>query len=1313
VRKAAARQRLDAQRRQESARVRYFPQDAIGGMQKSERGAISAFAQLRAQDPKKYDKTIKEAKDRHILGVDMSRGPDRSISDIAKGVNKGIHAAAEFTKKQIDTVNDSKVGNPFGSSGPYSAQGLNSGKAGKEILDLAANTPSSVYISTAAGVEAARGRPQRAKKLWKDYKATSAIPAAVSGNFKEAAKRAADHPISTGLELSGARALLGRGLGAAGRAAPSKRVRAAAAPSPRPNLKLGSHTGAPEIERLYSRDLIEKGGQVAADKLAERRARKRGHTPHAERPTKLAPALPRRLGGAEAAGHGVHRRLIRRVDTRAFSQERVAQARKAEAERQARKATSRKTLLDKRMLTRDDVRAAVARVKNTKAKNPTARTVSKYHAATAGVQLVAEAIGRVGKDVGGVRRDLRVRLNDLARVRPTLSDPERLRLNREESKHVRELGNLSDENLARVITGAEEFAKQQRPVQARGQTSGSFDEVGQSKRFYPTLQTHFRRQRGEERKGYTPEQQKIIAKSVQQRWQKGKSLPSKAAAAAANAERRFQRAQVDQRSQFPTKPLATAIHNVALREVPKRPRVGERKPVKRADFQSYAKALRARQAIPSRKLSVKDIEDFKIARTLQRRSRQGKEGLSGHLEGGPVLVTQRPGARLGSGRLQPQAPFEPMKVRGGKALEEGSREVGRGAIQRQAVSSEAEVTAAEGHQLLDREFGVPAGKGGRRYAGSRDEALSAAREKTLDPETGLLKHDATPLVPVNIAQFQTFGGRLRAKQEQGMPRSYAHINDMERQALQDTWAAALDESGRGKWVLMPEPVVQRLREHLSVGNFGPMHSISNVFKDVVLTSSSPFRWMGGNIADIGMRTAFAGLTPADMARGAMIVKRAAKQGLQGEQAAAAVAGGGMYGTAQAMSHAMRPKGMMENPGRTVLSAPWRAWKGMVYTLENSIEHLPLYGAVGKSMRRETSRFAKPDAEMQRDLKSLLKFHDAQIQHYANKLATNRAFEARIQKYTEDVMGRWGKVSPNMKRALLIAPFAQWLGAALRYTFITLPAHHPIKTSIMAGISEMTEKERKALGLSYMLPRDKQIQDYQMGSLPIKVGKNKYGPVVEGIRTARMTSLGTAAGFPGNIGEFLLPQISGPLNAWAGQSFTGEQLVYPDWWPDKNLRRLPIPLDERVKIGIGAALEASIPFASAFRRSILEKGSPAEPTSTILTPQTRKKWDAEDEKFVESKGTATGGILEWLSPFAPKSRLYTYGAGKAISEQGIAGEVLDKWRTQKKAPKRDFDFTGSNTTPAAGDGNDFNFGAGPAPKKPSQKAKRANGDWNFR
>jgi hypothetical protein len=1343
-RKAAERvQRKTAKRVQRRARRKYFPKNAVKGVQRSERRALKAFADLKASRPEWYARKEREARDVKVLGVNVEKA--------ARDANEALLKGAESLKRRIDknTASQRKL------------SGIDTGRAGKEILDIVANAPTSAYMAGDAAVSAAKGDSRKAKKLWQDFKDTSAVSAAVSGNLKEAAKRTAERPITTALELSGAKALVGRTGGAVARkgAVPGPKgfrtkVKSAGS-TERPNLRLYPDRidrevpgGGPRERRDYSRDIINKGVQVALEKRARRKGRDPNVARHSNRRFEQSGAVDR--GTATS-------KLRRRGDTRVFSQDRVGTRRKAQAE--------------------TEVRAIL--------RDAEKQVPRKYRKHVGGlVQLVAEGTVRTDR----IRADLNKRKGQLAKARKDLKDPERLRLNRAEAKHVRELLALTDEQLARMVAAAQEVGRQQAGVQARGRQVGTWDETGMAKRNYPALQSHVRRPKGEQRAKLTPEEIRVAAKKIQQRHAKGKEIPSGALMAALEAEARFAERFPDRmvtksktvvreepapRPTGPARPYtyevsrgATASQWAVIRrgpdgtgyessrhrsrdaaekaaakrragdeivaimrargvsaddasklyrdgervlvdpdaaaaprrvatttttkELPRSSKPGEPKPVRREDFVPFLEGVRRRQAVPARRLDPDELES--TSRVLQRRARQGKSTLSGLIEGGPAFITQRPGRGLTGTRLQAGAPFEPTRTRSGRALDEGSREVGEQAIQRQAVTAEAAVTAAEGFQLLDREFGIPARSDGRRYADSRNDALERARELTLDPETGELLPDALPLVPVNIAQFQTFGARLRAKQEQGMPRSYAAINDLERQALKDSWDAALAESGRGKWVLMPEDLVQRLYDHASVRNWGPLHSLTNHFKDVVLTSSSPARWIGGNITDLSMRTLFAGITPLDVVRGREVVRRAAKQGLQGEQAAAAVSGGGLYHAADALNRSTRPRGMSENPARTVLAAPWRAWKGTVYAIEHAIEELPQFGAVGKAMRQETGRsiavrMRNGDAQMKRDIKSLLKLHDQQIDNFANTLARDRAVEARLQAMTEDVIGRWGKISPAMRRALVIAPFAQWLGAATRYTFLTLPGKHPIKTGILAGVSEMTEKERAALGLSYFAPRSKQVYDYQMGSIPTKIGKNEYGPVVEGVRTSRMTSFGTAAGVPGNIGGFLLPQFAGALDAWAGTSFTEEQLVYPDWWPDVEQRRLPIPPDERYKIGMGALLEASVPFLSAGRRAIVEKGAPAEPWSTVLSPATRKKWDKDEEKFTESQGTMLGGILEWLTPFAPEQRLYQHETGKAIEEQGITGETLERWSTQPKRAKG-FGFGGGSSAPAT---KDFGFG----------------------
>lgn len=656
-----------------------------------------------------------------------------------------------------------------------------------------------------------------------------------------------------------------------------------------------------------------------------------------------------------------------------------------------------------------------------------------------------------------------------------------------------------------------------------------------------------------------------------------------------------------------------------------------------------------------------------------------------------------------------------------------------------------------------------------------------------------------------------------------------------------------------QWVAMPRVVKNRFDEHAAVTAspmLGRLNRATGVFKDVVLTSASPDKWLGGNVGDIGIRTLAEGITPLDIIRGRALDTRLQREGLQGQQASQALHQGGLY-TTSGEGILGEPLGTSRIGGMSTaqkLNVPghvWRAWKKGVYTVEHAIETIPLYGRTGKALRRDVGRrdqapreasaptvratpdqfaraiakvrggkgyltkyskkdyqdmelhlapdgksgfalrgdelvnlFALPgakfrgtamlraaedrgamrldatshagaglekfygdrgwkldreepwnpqygsppetgqrvvymsrdvggDAGMKLSLRSLLKLSEQQLDNYARGIATDRAMEARLQKNVEDVIGRWGKVSPTMRRTLTLAPFAQWLGAATRYVLVTLPVHHPIKTGVLAGVMQMTEAERKRLGLSYFAPLDQRAPDYQMGMLPIKVGMNKYGPVVQGVRTSRMTSFGTAASNPWNIPEFLMPQISSGLNALRGQSFTGEPLTYPAS-AGRRMEGLPMEPPDRLNVAIGAQAESMIPFASAFRRAILEQGRPSEPSSTILTPEVRQKFDYKNKRFYTPPAPGMWpGIREWLGPyvgppFADLSRIYTLGAGRDIERSQQTMEQLGEWNKRRKAkakarasygpsPAQD-DFWGGgpphpNATPSP-DQNDF-------------------------
>jgi hypothetical protein len=515
------------------------------------------------------------------------------------------------------------------------------------------------------------------------------------------------------------------------------------------------------------------------------------------------------------------------------------------------------------------------------------------------------------------------------------------------------------------------------------------------------------------------------------------------------------------------------------------------------------------------------------------------------------------------------------------------------------------------------------------------------------------------LVPVNLKRL------TRMPEEPVVPRSADPHRLNLGTSMERAWRQSVEDHRDGDWVLMPERVVNRFVKHAqNSGNYGALQRTSNQFKDVVLTTANPVRWLGGNVTDLAMRSMAEGLTPADVYRGARVHRELTRHGRRGELIKASTMGGGFGHLARDVNREV------ETPGVTHLAKLWGHYRAGVYGIESAIESLPQMATVGKEMRME-----RGPANLRGGLKGLLRATDDQVQHFSTKMVVDPATEMRVAKHVEDVIGKWGKLSPGARRMLAGAPFAQWLGASTKYVLITLPTKHPIKTGILAAISQMTEKERQALGLSRFLPLEKQAQDYQMMTLPQHVGKDKYGTVVKGTDLSRALSFGTVNdALALNIGSFLLPQFSGALEATNGTSWTGEPLVYPEGTPHAGM---PLSMEDKRKVALGMLIESMVPGASAFRRVVQEKGQPSLPQSTILEPQVRQHYDPKLKKLVTDRGTTKAGLKKIIGSPIPglpqQKQVYTKGAINHIDRSRIAAaenRINNAKRAAEAAKRRD-------------------------------------------
>jgi hypothetical protein len=1112
----------------QARRRKYFDKNALRGVTRSRDSAIQALADLKAQDPEKYERRqrswlsnaardvadyVKEdAQSIARSGGDTSGSSRRLVSTSGAAAGRGIESARKWAQKYY--AEGQRASKRAGLDVPVVD------KLAQEAIDITANAPTGAYMTGDALVSAAKGDRRKLKKLGKEFEKSSALVPLVKGDLKEAGKRAKDRPLTTFLELSGGKALVGRGVGAGMRRAPSKRLRGIASPERAPqrlytdaetkqrsvkgNVPVGGKRG-PAVERRYSRDVINKGIQVAGERIQ----RRRGHDPNVDRGNRVIPGrAPWR------------RQLDREVDRQVFASARALEQRRVQAAKRANKATGRER---ERLL------------------------------------LAARA------------DKIRAELKEAARLTP----------NKPKKRALLALAKLPDRDLIkRVDRGTVPRVK-----------------TGRKQRSSP----------------YTKEEQAAAVKAIDRRARRGKlpedKFPELTAALKDAGQRHIARdvAARNAAAELPGAAVARAVVQTNGAKVPPmaggaRPRAGQPSPLAPEDFAPYFESARHTRSVPPRQALSPEEWDY-LSKL--------------HAADSDIMPT--------------------------------------------AVSRAVNEAGQENAKLIAAEFGIPVGKRGyvSSYGAAERQAYKVMRE---DPDADL--------VPLRVED--------------------------------------------GKYMLAPRRVVERYDKHAAVDRHSPTGTAfdhgTRLFKDVVLTTSSPSRWLGGNVADIGLRSMNEGLTPFDVARGFKIGGRMKRQGLQGEQAWSNLTGGGLMGIADDLAQ-LSPAARWNLIGRG-----WRGWKRTIYTLEHSIEKTAQAGMVGKQFRRENQRQAN-------SVKGLLKMQDEALDRYAQGLSTNRAFEARVAREVENLIGRWGKVSPGMRRSLALAPFAQWLGASVRYVYVTLPVHHPIKTGILAGIMQMTESERKALGLSYFAPVAERAPDYQMGLLPTDVLRSraqvkeyarkeglspdeterllagvKHGPVLKGTRTSRMTSFGTAAN-PGDWPGFALPQFAGAFDALTGTSFTGEPLEYPADYPEDK-RDIGLDLMDRLPVAAGAQLETAIPFASMFRRSFLEGGQPAEPFSTILTPSVRKRYDYNEGKYVEPEGSWKQGLKKWLSPVSPEGRVYTLGAQRDIDATQKAMKKIEQWNEERIKTPGLVDPYDSEAAPAVKKDGQFvdPYGAKPRKKK---------------
>jgi hypothetical protein len=151
---------------------------------------------------------------------------------------------------------------------------------------------------------------------------------------------------------------------------------------------------------------------------------------------------------------------------------------------------------------------------------------------------------------------------------------------------------------------------------------------------------------------------------------------------------------------------------------------------------------------------------------------------------------------------------------------------------------------------------------------------------------------------------------------------------------------------------------------------------------------------------------------------------------------------------------------------------------------------------------------------------------------AKRMLKDDSLVEDFQRRTLELVGDYTK-NPAARAFSPIDPFWSWFKASMRFTAYTLPVKHPVKAGLLAAAVTMTERERRLIGLSYLLTEQERkalhVPDPQEGFLAggLQVG-DRFIP------TSPFTSFGTLAQLLPEGDQSGREQLLNPVAGLAGR-----------------------------------------------------------------------------------------------------------------------------------------------------------------------------------
>jgi hypothetical protein len=267
-------------------------------------------------------------------------------------------------------------------------------------------------------------------------------------------------------------------------------------------------------------------------------------------------------------------------------------------------------------------------------------------------------------------------------------------------------------------------------------------------------------------------------------------------------------------------------------------------------------------------------------------------------------------------------------------------------------------------------------------------------------------------------------------------------------------------------VLVPKAAWKRIQDHqlnTSTATSRALNLYNRAFRTAVLPLST--KWMTGNALEGIVRSVAAGVSPRDVRTGRRVMASLRKMDEDAyKRADVQLRGGLLYGSADRMrvyrnaddfeGTALYPYvKAVEDLYHSKVGSPVRVVAGGlsvltrgVFTLNRGIEQMFQSGVIGKQTRREVR-------DLTGSWTKALRLQREVIDEVAKGLSGTPK-QVQFAREIDTILGKYTRFSPFTRRMVqTVAPFAPWFLSAAKFSFYTLPVHHPVKASLMASLEQ--------------------------------------------------------------------------------------------------------------------------------------------------------------------------------------------------------------------------------------------------------------------